>query len=305
MSEEKESGNIWPEVDLTDSEDEETTTKLSKRKNILIECAPEVTKEEIEGDFPMFLKNKDDGQSSDSEQSDEEEKEAPKPKFNPYLAHNTTNKFDEKLRNLQMKRNEARKLNHKEVAEEDMRKKLPKNYEAMRRKAEWEVADKQARQEAEEAGEDYERVKMLGETAEDVEITDRRKRKKKNMDPGFSDYAAAQFRQYERLTKQMKADDDEYERNKQKMGDNNFPSAHNLMYGTEDKVSEAGVDRMVNDLEKQIEKRSKFHRRRQHFDEADIDYINESNAKFNKKAERYYGQYTEEIRQNLERGTAI
>jgi len=27
-----------------------------------------------------------------------------------------------------------------------MRKKLPKNYEAMRRKAEWEVADKQARQ---------------------------------------------------------------------------------------------------------------------------------------------------------------
>jgi len=39
-----------------------------------------------------------------------------------------------------------RKLNHKEVAEEDMRKKLPKNYEAMRRKAEWEVADKQARQ---------------------------------------------------------------------------------------------------------------------------------------------------------------
>lgn len=54
-----------------------------------------------------------------------------------------------------------------------------------------------------------------------------------------------------------------------------------------------------------IEKRSKFHRRRQHHDETDIDYINESNAKFNKKAERYYGQYTEEIKQNLERGTAI
>ena len=31
------------------------------------------------------------------------------------------------------------------------------------------------------------------------------------------DFAAAQFRQYERLTKQMKADGDEYERNKQKM----------------------------------------------------------------------------------------
>jgi len=41
-------------------------------------------------------------------------------------------------------------------------------------------------QEAEDAGEDYEKVKMLGETAEDIEITERRKRKKKNMDPGFS-----------------------------------------------------------------------------------------------------------------------
>ena len=54
-----------------------------------------------------------------------------------------------------------------------------------------------------------------------------------------------------------------------------------------------------------IQKREKFHRRRQHFDEADIDYINERNKKFNEKAERYYGKYTEEIKQNLERGTAI
>ena len=41
-------------------------------------------------------------------------------------------------------------------------------------------------QRAEEAGEDYDRVKLLEETAEDVEILERRKRKKKNMDPGFS-----------------------------------------------------------------------------------------------------------------------
>jgi pre-mRNA-splicing factor SYF2 len=42
-----------------------------------------------------------------------------------------------------------------------------------------------------------------------------------------------------------------------------------------------------------------------HNDEADIDYINERNMKFNKKLERFYGQYTSEIKQNLERGTAI
>ena len=33
---------------------------------------------------------------------------------------------------------------------------------------------------------DYDRVKLLEETAEDVDIFDRRKRKKKNIDPGFA-----------------------------------------------------------------------------------------------------------------------
>lgn len=54
-----------------------------------------------------------------------------------------------------------------------------------------------------------------------------------------------------------------------------------------------------------IEKRSKFSRRRAYNADADVDYINERNAKFNKKAERFYGKYTAEIKQNLERGTAV
>ena len=54
-----------------------------------------------------------------------------------------------------------------------------------------------------------------------------------------------------------------------------------------------------------IEKRAKYSRRRAHDEEADIDYINERNMKFNKKLERFYGSYTAEIKQNLERGTAV
>ncbi len=41
--------------------------------------------------------------------------------------------------------NEARKLNHAEVVEEDKRNKLPTNWEAKRRKIDWEVADEEAR----------------------------------------------------------------------------------------------------------------------------------------------------------------
>lgn len=54
-----------------------------------------------------------------------------------------------------------------------------------------------------------------------------------------------------------------------------------------------------------IAKREKYSRRRMHNDDADIDYINERNMKFNKKLERFYGEHTTEIKQNLERGTAV
>ena len=54
-----------------------------------------------------------------------------------------------------------------------------------------------------------------------------------------------------------------------------------------------------------VEKRAKYSRRREFQHDADVDYINERNMKFNKKAARYYNPYTAEIKQNLERGTAI
>lgn len=41
--------------------------------------------------------------------------------------------------------NEARKLNHKEVVEEDRRKKLPANWESRKKKAEWEIAAEESR----------------------------------------------------------------------------------------------------------------------------------------------------------------
>ena len=41
--------------------------------------------------------------------------------------------------------NEARKLNHAEVVEEDRRNKLPANWEARKRKAEWEANEEEAR----------------------------------------------------------------------------------------------------------------------------------------------------------------
>jgi len=208
-----------------------------------------------------------------------------------------------KLKELHLKRNEARQLNHKEVVEEDKRKQLPSNWEARRRKAEWILNDEKQREEALENGVDYDRAKLLNIDATEAERLERKK-KKKNPDQGFADYEQATFRQYNRLVKNIKPDMHEYERQREKIGDAFYGNPNTILHGLH-KDSKEGIDKMVNDLEKQINKREKYSRRRTHNDDADIDYINERNMKFNKKLERYYGEYTTEIKQNLERGTAV
>lgn len=62
---------------------------------------------------------------------------------------------------------------------------------------------------------------------------------------------------------------------------------------------------MTKELEARKEKAAKFSRRRTDMEGADVDFINDRNAVFNKKIKRAYDKYTVEIRQNLERGTAL
>jgi pre-mRNA-splicing factor SYF2 len=56
---------------------------------------------------------------------------------------------------------------------------------------------------------------------------------------------------------------------------------------------------------RRIEKKKKFSRRRAFHEDQDIDYINDRNMRFNKKAERFFGKYTQKIKDDLERGTAL
>ncbi|XP_035443797.1 pre-mRNA-splicing factor Syf2 [Spodoptera frugiperda] len=209
-----------------------------------------------------------------------------------------------RLRSLHSARNEARTHNHQEVVAEEARNKLPPNYEAKRRQAEWLLDDQAKRQDAEKAGKDYDRVKLLNISAVEAERLERKK-KKKNPDEGFSTYEQATVRQYNRLVKNMPAADmEQYEKQKQKYGDAFYGGPNVIIHGMHEDRREA-VDKMVDDLEGQIAKRARYSRRRTHNDDADIDYINDRNAKFNKKLERFYGEHTAEIKQNLERGTAI
>jgi len=62
---------------------------------------------------------------------------------------------------------------------------------------------------------------------------------------------------------------------------------------------------MFTELHFRADKRAKFNRRRPFDPDAPIDYINEKNKRYNTVVERYYGKYTQDIKQSLERGTAV
>ncbi len=54
-----------------------------------------------------------------------------------------------------------------------------------------------------------------------------------------------------------------------------------------------------------MEKRGKFSRHRTFDPNGDVNYINERNMKFNQKADRFYNKYTQGIKDDPERGTAL
>ncbi|KAG5596812.1 hypothetical protein H5410_038044 [Solanum commersonii] len=76
-------------------------------------------------------------------------------------------------------------------------------------------------------------------------------------------------------------------------------------YGQAPKSSDDKIERMVKELKDRDEKRQSFSRRRRFHEEKDIDSINDRNEHFNKKIERAFGKYTLEIKNSLERGTAL
>ncbi|KAF8687002.1 hypothetical protein HU200_043282 [Digitaria exilis] len=109
---------------------------------------------------------------------------------------------------------------------------------------------------------------------------------------------------YKKRTKNIEVDMEAY--NKAKEVDPEFyRDASSLQYGKVSKVPEENIDKMVKELKEREEKRKSFSRRRKFNEDKDIDSINDRNEHFNKKIERAFGKYTLEIKNNLERGTAL
>ena len=144
---------------------------------------------------------------------------------------------------------------------------------------------------------------MMGTTAEAAEAAAGRKSKKErhSFEAGWDVYNnEAQYRHYK---KRVRKAGEAGRLDTAAEDDGETPDV--LSYGQAAAVPTDRVEAMVGDLHDAALRNASYSRRRTFHEEADVTYINKRNEVFNKKIGRAFDGYTAEIKQNLERGTAL
>uniref|UniRef100_A0A6B2LGT1 Pre-mRNA-splicing factor SYF2 n=1 Tax=Arcella intermedia TaxID=1963864 RepID=A0A6B2LGT1_9EUKA len=214
-------------------------------------------------------------------------------------------RLNAKLFDLQLKKNECRSrlkqaLNQEVGLEKEglKGKRKRERDEEEKRRAEFEKHLK-------EQGLNPDRYYRMHQTQETQDLKEKVKKSKKNPNEVDIYGDEVQYRSFKRRTKQVSYSKEEYEKQKVTLGDDFYRGMQNLTYGADAKDTPERIEALVNDLQNQVNKREAFSRRRPWNEEKDIDFINERNRKFNAKVARAFDPYTVEIRENLERGTAL
>lgn len=218
---------------------------------------------------------------------------------------NAKGPLKDRLRRLKMKMNQARQLNRQEVQREGERlgskegmareqQRLAKD-DKKRRELEWQARNGKAADVAALAG--YEDCKFLVEPA-DKSLARAQKKEATDQRNRFhvKDYynPEGQHRHYERNIKSIPRRVDRSETD----------TFDPITAATKASDHADGAKRLADELKRRIEKQ-KAKRDRVEFEGEDVNYINKRNKNFNKKISRNYDKATAEIRQNLERGTAL
>lgn len=270
------------------------------------------------------MSNKDDDDNEidldDEEEAEEEQvdsaakaaKAAAAPaQESPPLDKNKSNKKEslkDRVFRLKMKLNQARQLNRRQVLREGERlgsAEGQKKEEARLRHQDKDRRTKELQHELQEksqmAGLEKGADKCLLEPAHaSLAKSQKRAATAERNQYSVNDHynPGGQHRHYERNLKAIPRDLDRTETSTY----NPMNVANNNNSGV---VSEKeGAKRLANEMKRRIEKQKKK-RDRLEFEGEDVDYINKRNAHFNKKISRNYNKATAEIKQNLERGTAL
>jgi Peptidyl-prolyl cis-trans isomerase (rotamase) - cyclophilin family len=213
--------------------------------------------------------------------------------------------LQERLRKLKMKINQSRQLNKKEVLSEGERlgsKEAHARYMKQVKKEEKTRKEQETMQIHGKAyiGSEYDKKEakaMMQSGNESIyQVMKRETTDEKNM---FSpkDYynPEGQFRNYENSVKSIRPG-------------NLIPLRSNPddIHSEHGKQREReGAMRLASELKRRAQKAEKRKQKSVEFEGEDVSYINKRNKRFNEKIGRNYDKHTAEIRQNLERGTAL
>lgn len=211
----------------------------------------------------------------------------------------------ERLQDLELKKNKCRVDSRAAIDEEHKRETEGERGRQQREKLEAEEKEKRFKESLRAEGIDVERYLRLHETQE-VEDA-KRKKKSKRVSAGEIDIEGeeAHYRSYKKKRNKVEFDRDAYEAQKQTMGQDFYDTMTLPANGLQHKDDPMQVLALRDELEDTMARRAEFSRRRAYSEEGDINYINEQNRKFSQKVSRAYDPYTVEIRENLERGTAL
>ncbi|KAL2324001.1 hypothetical protein Fmac_023059 [Flemingia macrophylla] len=249
--------------------------------------------EEMQDDRPNLEENSD----SDPDQPAAQEAEQMEADYSKLSSR------QKKWMELRAKMHEAKKRNQMEIAAEKKRMEPPTESRGVSKQKWLEDRKRKIGKLLDANGLDMTKAYML-----DTQEAAEEKYKKWEKDPapfGWDVFnQKTLYNAYKKRTKNVEVNVEEY--NKMKETDPEFyREASSLQYGKAPKISEEKIDKMVQELKDREEKRRSFSRRRRFHEEKDIDSINDRNEHFNKKIERAFGKYTLEIKNNLERGTAL
>lgn len=211
---------------------------------------------------------------------------------------------ERKLFELRLKMNQGRTQNNKEVIEEQKRAADP---DYARKKAEQrptaagEKPDVDGGSSKAKPGELPRGKEHLEDTQEFCELREQKKRKKNTDTFGWDVFNQESLaRAHEKRLQHLTLDEEAYNEQKASLASSSAPFPGHGYQATDEQK-----DRLAEAMTNMLEKKRQFSRRRDHVADEDCTYVNERNRLFNKKMQRYFGAYTEEMRQNLERGTAL
>lgn len=205
-------------------------------------------------------------------------------------ARSTTMK--DRLRLLKQKMNQARVLNQQAVQEEGQNGVLasPKKYSVAKAKAS--------------------KLDPLTQQVASKVLHDAQQASEKEALNEFSvnDYhnPQGQFRNYQRNLKSLPSR--QVQSNASTFDPTEAP-ANNRLSADATAAGREGARYMAQEMRRRIEKKQKRELKRKEKEmeegDGDVNYINQRNKRFNQKINRTYDEATSEIRQNLERGTAL